>query len=254
MLTLQSPGEILFNIGPVSVYWYGVIIATAFLAGLAVVLHAAKEQNIDRDRIINLSALLLIAGILCSRLYYVIFKWDYFSEHLNEIFMTWQGGLSIHGVIIGCFIVLLVYTKIYKLNLLQYTDLYVYGLVLGQAIGRWGNFFNSEAYGGLTDLPVRVYIPDVGYCHPTFLYESVWNLVVFFILFFVIRKRFRHKYGVITCSYLILYSSGRYFIEGLRLDNIYTIFGMHIAQFTSLALIAAGILGLVVIYFKRCKN
>ncbi len=250
-ITFQSPGEILFSIGPVTVYWYGVIIAAAFLAGLGVTLHSAKKQNIDTDSIINLSALLLICGILAARLYYVIFKRDYFSGHLNEIFMVWQGGLSIHGVIIGCFLMLLVYTGIKKLNLFQYTDLFAPGLILGQAIGRWGNFFNSEAYGTLTDFFIRVYIPGFGYAHPTFLYESVWNLIVFFILFFILRKRFQDKYGVTTCSYLVLYSLGRFFIEGLRVDNIYTVFGLHIAQFVSLILIAAGILGLVAVYRTR---
>ncbi len=251
MITLQSPGEILFSLGPVTVYWYGVIIAVAFLAGLVVVLHSAKEQNISQDRIINLSALLLAGGVIFSRLYYVGFKWDYFSTHPTEILMTWKGGLSIHGVIIGCFLILMGYTYIQKLNLLQYTDLFSPSLILGQSIGRWGNFFNSEAHGALTDWPVRVYIEGFGYAHPTFLYESVWNLLVFIILFFFIRKCFRHKYGVITCSYLILYSLGRFFIEGLRVDNIYTIFGLHIAEFTSLLLITAGVLGLVVIYYKR---
>jgi len=251
MITLQSPGEIFFSIGPITVYWYGVMIATAFLTGLTVVLHSAKKQDISQDRVMNLSALLLVGGVVFARLYYVVFKWDYFSQHPAKILMTWEGGLSIHGVIIGCFLLLLVYTHINKLNLLQYTDLFAPGLILGQAIGRWGNFFNSEAYGGLTDWPIRVFIPGFGLAHPTFLYESVWNLTVFVILFFILRKRFSGKFGVITCSYLILYSLGRFIIEGLRIDNIYTILGLHIAEFTSLLLIIAGISGLIVIYFKR---
>lgn len=251
MITLQSPGEILFTIGPVTVYWYGVIIATAFLAALGVVLHIAKQEEIEQERIINLSALLLIGGLISARLYYVIFQWDYFSRRPAEILMTWEGGLSIHGVIIGCFLILAVYAGIKKHNLLQLTDLFAYGLILGQAIGRWGNFFNSEAYGSLTDWPIRVYIEGFGYAHPTFLYESIWNLLVFAVLFFILRKTAKGKAGVITCSYLILYSTGRFFIEGLRQDNIYTILNMHIAELTSLVLIFAGILGLVVINSKR---
>ncbi|OGI00372.1 MAG: prolipoprotein diacylglyceryl transferase [Candidatus Melainabacteria bacterium GWF2_37_15] len=251
MITLQSPGEILFNIGPAAVHWYGVMIAAGFLIGLIVVLHAAKEQNIDQNRIFDLSALLMICGIIFARLYYVIFDWDYFSGHLNEIFMTWQGGLSIHGVIIGGFFAMMAYTRFNKLNFLQYTDLYAYGLIIGQVIGRWGNFFNTEAFGGPTNLPIRVFIPEYGYCHPTFLYESIWNLIVFIILFYIIRKHPRYKYGAVTCGYFVLYSAGRFFIEGLRLDNIYSFAGLHIAQFVSLILIIAGILGLIMLYFKR---
>lgn len=148
---------------------------------------------------------------------------------------------------------MIAYTRIKKVSLLRYTDLLASPLILGQAVGRWGNFFNSEAYGGLTNLPVRVFIPGQGYCHPTFLYESIWNLLVFSILFFVLRKRFQDKPGVVTCGYFILYSLGRFFIESLRQDNIYSFFGMHLAQAVSLAMLIAGIIGLIVIYFSHAK-
>lgn len=253
-ITFQSPGEILFSIGPLQIYWYGAMIALAFIGGFSVVIHAAKQQGISTDRITDLSTMLLVCGIVCARLYYVLFDWEYFSAHPAEIIMTRNGGLSIHGVIIGCFIALMVYTKIHKLNLLQYTDIYAYGLIIGQAIGRWGNFFNSEAYGSPTTLPVRVFIPGEGYCHPTFLYESVWNLIVFALLYFVIGKRFKGQFGYVTCGYLILYSAGRFFIEGLRLDNIYTAFGLHIAQYASLVLAMAGVLGLIMLSFKQWKK
>lgn len=255
-ITFKSPGELLISLGILEIHWYGIFIAAGFIAGLIVSLHIAKQEDIDSDRIINLAAMLLIAGIVFSRLYYVIFSWDYFSTHLSEIFMPWQGGLSIHGVIIGCFLFLLIYTKIKKLSLLKYTDVYACALPLGQAIGRWGNFFNSEAFGLPTDLPFRVFIPAqhrpseyIGYeyFHPTFFYESIWNLMVFLILFYVIRPRCEKINGVITLSYLLLYSVGRFIIEAFRTDNIYTVMGLHIAQFVSLVLIIISILGLIII-------
>jgi len=258
-LTFKSPGETVLNTEYFTIHWYGVIIALAFLSGLKAALYIAKQEDIDPDRIINLSALLLICGVIFSRLYYVIFSWDYFSKNLAEIFMIWHGGLSIHGIIIGCFFFLLAYTKIKNLNFFRYTDLFACVLPLGQAIGRWGNFFNSEAFGMPTTLPLRVYIPpeyrpeqfiNYEYFHPTFFYESVWNFTVFFILFFLIRPKYKQTSGVITLSYLILYSTGRFFIEAFRTDNIYTVFSLHIAQFVSLILIIISVAGLFAIFWK----
>jgi len=259
-ITLQSPGAILFKLGPLEIHWYGVIIAAAFLTALGIALHIAKQEGIDSDRIINLSTGLLVGGIFFARLYFVVFNWQYFSSHFAEIFMLWKGGLSIHGVIIGCFFILLFYTKFKKLPLLKYTDLFACALPIGQCIGRWGNFFNSEAFGLPTNWFLRVYIPpelrpdkyfQQEFFHPTFLYESIWDLVVFLVLFFVIRRKFRDTNGVITLSYLILYSLGRFFIEAIRTDNIYSIFGLHIAQFVSLILIAIGVLGLLFVFLNK---
>ena len=259
-ITLQSPGAILFSIGKLQIHWYGVIIAIAFLAGLKIALHIAKQEEINPDRIINLSAGLLIGGIFFARLYFVVFNWHYFSSHFTEIFMLWKGGLSIHGVIIGCFFILLFYTKFKKLPLLKYIDIFACALPLGQCIGRWGNFFNSEAFGIPTNWFLRVYIPpefrpegylQYKYFHPTFLYESIWDLVIFFVLFFVIRRKFRDTNGVITLSYLILYSLGRFFIEAIRTDNIYSVFGLHIAQFVSLILIIMAFLSLLFVFLNK---
>lgn len=259
-ITFKSPGELVLKAGFLEIYWYGVIIAAAFLAGLGISLYIAEKQNINPDRIINMSIFLLAGGIVFARLYYVIFSWEYFAGNPLEIFMIWRGGLSIHGVIIGCFFLLWAYTKINSLSLFKYTDLFACALPLGQAIGRWGNFFNSEAFGVPTDFFIRVFIPlqkrpfeYIGqeYFHPTFFYESVWNLVVFLILFSLIRPKFIEKKGVLTLSYLVLYSIGRFFIEDLRTDNIFSIWGLHIAQFISLLLIITGIWGLIVIF---CRN
>lgn len=253
---LKSPGAIAFHIGNLPVYWYGIIIALAFLAGLFITLEAAKKDYADiktREHIIDLSTLLLAGGIIFARLYYVIFNWKYYTNHLPEIFMTWKGGLSIHGTIIGCLILMYFYTKHYKISLLKYTDLFAYGMIFAQSIGRWGNFFNSEAFGTPTNLPWKLYIPlshrplqyiNFEYFHPTFLYESIWNLIVFILLITIARKYFKDKTGSITCLYLIFYSLGRFIIEGFRVDNIYIIFGLPIAQFISIILFIIGITGL----------
>ena len=259
---LKSPGAVAFHMGSLTIYWYGIIIAVAFLVGLFITLTIAKKdypEDKTQEHIIDLSTLLLIGGIVFARLYYVIFDWNYYSHHLPESFMTWRGGLSIHGVIVGGILIIYFYTKRHKLFLLKYTDLFAYGMIFAQAIGRWGNFFNSEAFGSPTDLPWKLYIPlanrpqeymNFEYFHPTFLYESLWNIVVFIILITVVRKFFKEKTGSITFSYLILYSLGRFVIEGLGIDNIYSVFGMHIAQFISIVIIAAGITG----FYKVLKQ
>lgn len=253
---LKSPGAVAFHIGSLTIYWYGIIIALAFIVGLFITLTIAKKDYPDdktKEHIIDLSTLLLIGGIVFARLYYVIFDWNYFSHHFSESFMTWRGGLSIHGAIIGGILIIYFYAKRHNLSLLKYTDLVAYGMIFAQAIGRWGNFFNSEAFGSPTNLPWKLYIPPANrpleyinfeYFHPTFLYESLWNIVVFIILITVVRKNFKEKTGSITCFYLILYSLGRFIIEGFRVDNIYVIFGLPIAQFISIVLFTVGIAGL----------
>lgn len=256
-----SPGEIALSLGNITIHWYGIIIAVAFVTGLVITTKAAKEHNFDPDSIINISILLLLVSVIFARLYFVIFDWRYYKNHLNEIIMVWQGGLSIHGAIIGSVLFLLIYSKFKKFPLLKYTDIFSYGLIIGQSVGRWGNFFNSEAFGTPTSFPWGVYIPIerrpekyIGseYFHPTFLYESIWNFLVFLILYFFLRKIFEGKDGAITCSYLILYSFGRFIIEGIRTDSIYYLLGMPIAQFISIILIIIGAIGLY--YVTVCSN
>jgi len=256
---LKSPGSEAFHIGPLTVYWYGIIIAVAFMAGLFTVLKIAEKDYPNdgtKDHIVDVSTYLLIGGVLCARLYYVIFNFNYFINNPLEIFMTWRGGLSIHGVIIGGILITYFYTKVHKLRLLKYTDLFAYGLILAQAIGRWGNFFNSEAFGTPTNLPWGVYIPaqyrpqefiNFQYFHPAFLYESLWNLIVFAVLILLVRRFFGDKTGAITFAYFMLYSLGRFFIEGMRSDNIYSVFGFHIAQFVSLIMFFAGAIGFYIV-------
>ena len=260
-----SPGEIAFRVLNYPIHWYGIIMALSNLVGLSTIVAIQKKyyQNISKEFILDLSFYLIIAGILGARLYYVVLDYPYYSVHPKEILALWNGGLSIHGCILLATLVCWIYVKIKKQNFLEVVDLYSYGLILGQAVGRWGNFFNSEAFGSPTNLPWKLYIPLIDrpielssfqYFHPTFLYESLINILIFLILFFFVRKISTGKKGIVFCSYLILYSTGRLFIEGIRIDSILDIGTIPIAQIISIILIITGAIGIILINKKQQVN
>ena len=207
--------------------------------------------------------LVIISAIIGARLYYVIMDWTYYSKNLFDIIAIQKGGLSIHGAIIGGFISGSIYVKKHKLNLWAYSDVFAYGLLLGQAIGRFGNYFNIEAFGKpcyFSNL-ICLQIPQTHrpyeflhneYFHPTFLYEAIWNILVLLILFFIIKKAAKNTDGIIFFSYLILYSIGRFFIECLRLDSVLSINGIHIAQIVCILTIFLSIL-MIYLLIKRKK-
>ena len=259
----QSPGPIIFEIGPLALRWYGLLIASAVLIGVSLSQYLAKRRGINPDLLGDLIIWLVLAAIPGARIYYVLFEWQQYSQHPEDIIAVWKGGIAIHGAIIGGTIATLIFARINKISFWQLIDLVVPSLILGQAIGRWGNFFNSEAFGSPTDVPWKLYIPpanrpleylDYDYFHPTFLYESVWNLGVFIILLFLffwgLKKRNRTKVGTLTFVYLIGYSIGRFWIEGLRTDSL-MIGSLKIAQIISLVAIAIGILGLIWLYILK---
>jgi phosphatidylglycerol---prolipoprotein diacylglyceryl transferase len=193
-------------------------------------------------------------------LYYVIFQWPEYAQNPENIIAIWKGGIAIHGAILGGILATTIFAKLNRVSVWQLTDLLVPSLALGQAIGRWGNFFNSEAFGRPTNVPWKLYIPitqrPIGYeqyefFHPTFLYESIWNLLVFgllLLLFFQGLKNYsRLKIGTLTLVYLIAYSLGRLWIEGLRMDSL-MLGPLRMAQVVSLTAIGLGILGLIWLY------
>ena len=262
-LVLVSPTDVAFNLFGLPIYCYGITMAIAALSGFYVSYLIAKKYYkdvIDADVLFNLASVVIIVGIVFARLYYCLVNHAYYAENLNEILNIRQGGLSIHGGIFGGFISGVIYCKYSRLPILKMADIVAYGLILAQAIGRWGNFFNSEAYGLPTNGFNKVFIPEANriagyegfkYFHPTFLYESILNLLIFLILFFVVRK-FRAKFdGLIFAYYLILYSIVRFYIEGLRLDNIVSIAHLHIAQVVSLIII---VFASVFIVYKSFKT
>jgi phosphatidylglycerol---prolipoprotein diacylglyceryl transferase len=224
----QSPGEIFLTL---TIRWYGVMIALGFLLASIAATRLAKKMNISPERLINCGLITFLGGVLGARLYFVALSWSYFQIHPFDIFATWKGGLSIHGGIIGGTIAGWLYCKKEKLPVLRYADVIASVLPLAQAIGRWGNFFNSEAFGRpvADDYPLRLFIPQEkrpqlyinnNYFHPTFLYESAWDLVLYLLLYFVLAEKLKKYPGMTFMSYLAGYSLGRLWIEPLRVDSI----------------------------------
>ena len=258
----SSPGEIAFRIFNFPVHWYGIFMAFAICTGLFTILAIKKKYypDIEQDVVLDLAFYNIIFGILGARLYYVVLDYKYYLNYPQEILALWHGGLSIHGAIIICIIVSFIFLKSKKLQFLPFADLFIYGLVVGQVIGRWGNFFNSEAFGRTCNLPWKLFIPissrpiefyNQAYYHPTFLYESLLSILIFCLLFFGIRKIKNAKAGIIFYSYLILYGLSRFLIEGIRIDSVLDIHGVPVAKIMSLVLIFAGIFGLIFLYCRK---
>ncbi|NLP44975.1 MAG: prolipoprotein diacylglyceryl transferase [Peptococcaceae bacterium] len=250
---------IAFNLGPLSIYWYSILIALAFGIGIILASYHAEQRGVNLDKFTNLVLLVIPAAIIGARLYYVIFNWGYYSANPLEIPAVWHGGLAVHGGILGGFLAGFWYIRRHKdLKLWMLADIIAPSLILGQAIGRWGNFFNQEAHGGPVSKEFISKFPDFIqkgmyidglYYHPTFLYESLWNLLVFFVLLYILKRKSLPN-GIVTMTYLILYSVGRFFIESLRTDSL--MFGpFRMAQVVS---IAAIIFASAFIYFKLKKS
>ncbi|NLO97430.1 MAG: prolipoprotein diacylglyceryl transferase [Peptococcaceae bacterium] len=248
--------SIAFKIGPLSIHWYGIIIALAFGLGIALASYHAAQRKIDMDKFSNLVIVTIPAAIIGARLYYVLFQWDYYAANPQEIVAVWHGGLAVHGGVIGGVLAGLLYVHRAKtLQLWICADIVAPSLILGQAIGRWGNFINQEAHGGQVSEEFISKFPhfiqqgmliDGNYYHPTFLYESIWNAFVFCILFWLFRRRTLPD-GTVAALYLILYSVGRFFIEGLRTDSL-MLGPLRVAQVVS---VLAILLGLSIIYFRN---
>lgn len=234
--------RVAFTIFGIDVMWYGVLIATGMLIGIALAVREAKRVGIYEDDVLNIAIIAIPVAIICARLYYVIFSWDYYSQNPGEIFNIRGGGLAIHGGLIGGILTGFIYAKVKKLDFFKTADAVMVGMPLAQAIGRWGNFINGEAHGGPTSLPWGIMVDGVK-VHPTFLYESIWDFGIFLFIMFYMRKKKTYE-GEVIVSYITLYSIGRFFIEGLRTDSL--MFGpIRMAQFISLV----GVVGGLVLHF-----
>jgi phosphatidylglycerol:prolipoprotein diacylglycerol transferase len=225
-----SPGAIAFQVGPLVIRWYGILMATAIVAGLWLAHRQARREGLPADDLISVAQWGILSGLVGARVYEVIFNWDYYGQYPWKILAVWEGGLAIHGGLIAGVLVGAWLATRWGLPVLRCLDVAAPSIVLGQAIGRWGNFFNEEAFGLPTALPWKLYISPphrpVGfgpaeYFHPTFLYESLWDLAVFGLLVLVARPRLRDRPGAVFFCYLGLYSIGRFFIEALRLDSFW---------------------------------
>lgn len=240
---------LVFNINPIAlnflgikIYWYGIIISAAFLTGFLVLMHYVKKFGYNQNNILDLVLIAAPSAIVGARLYYVIFK---FSDYINnpiEVFKVWHGGLAIYGAVLGAIIATIIYCRVKKLNIWPILDMAAPGFIIAQAIGRWGNFINQEAHGGETTLPWAMTINENGIIksvHPTFLYESLWDITVFALLVIFYRK-FKKVDGEVFFAYIGLYSLGRFWIEGLRTDSLYLGF-FRISQILALVFIVFSI-------------
>jgi len=251
--------SIFLDLGILQIYWYSVFIFLGLLIGGIIVLWEAKRFGISEDFMINMFFYMIPISLIGARLYYVLFNLDYYKVNVAEIFQVWNGGLAIHGAIIFGVIWIIFYCNKYKARSLKILDMIAVGLLIGQSIGRWGNFFNQEAFGSVVSLKFlqTIQLPKFiidgmlingAYHHPTFLYESIWTLIGFIAILFI--RRFKYiKVGQPLSLYLIWYGFGRFLIEMLRTDSL-MFMDFKVAQIVSLLMIAAGLF----IFFKKRKG
>lgn len=238
--------------------WYGVLITLGVVLALTLCSREEKRLQLPQDTVIDLAFWAIPLGIVGARIYYVVFNWHLFADAPLSALRIWEGGIAIYGAVIGGLLAVLIFARRRKLNPLVLTDMIVPGLVLAQGIGRWGNYFNMEAYGReivnptWQFFPAGVQIPngvDYTWHMATFFYESCWNLAVFALLWFVIRKRSQHA-GTLTLWYLLLYGIGRFFIEGLRTDSL-MLGTFRVSQVLSLLLTVSAS---IVLLFRLIKH
>lgn len=255
---IQPLNPIALDLGLITIYWYGLIIGLGAFLGYLIANREAIKRGLPKDMFADLLLYAIPIAIVSARLYYVIFKWDYYSQNPGEILAIWEGGLAIHGGLIGALITGYIFAKKRGVSFWKLADIAAPSILLGQAIGRWGNFMNQEAHGGpvavefLENLRLPQFIIDQMFIngqhyHPTFLYESLWSLVGVAILLYL--RRFNFRRGELFFSYVIWYSFGRYFIEGMRTDSLYLVADLRTAQVVSLI----SIIGAVILIIYRRK-
>lgn len=256
----EALNRVFLQVGPITIYWYGVIIASGLFLGLYLATKEADRLGLKKDLITDLIVFAAPIAIIFARIYYVIFEWEnYRGASFLSLIAVWEGGIAIHGALIGAVLTAIVYARVRDVSFWQLADIVAPSLILGQAIGRWGNFMNQEAHGGpISEAAYQnfhQYLPDfimnqmcingVLY-HPTFLYESFWNILVFIGL--LLLRKYNPLRGEIFLSYIIMYSIGRIFIEGMRTDSLF-LGPIKQAQFFSLLLIIGAIM--LIIYRRK---
>ncbi|HCU9037292.1 TPA: prolipoprotein diacylglyceryl transferase [Staphylococcus aureus] len=247
-----------FNLGPLSVRWYGIIIAVGILLGYFVAQRALVKAGLHKDTLVDIIFYSALFGFIAARIYFVIFQWPYYVGNPSEIIKIWHGGIAIHGGLIGGFIAGVIVCKVKNLNPFQIGDIVAPSIILAQGIGRWGNFMNHEAHGGPVSRAFleKLHLPNFiienmyingQYYHPTFLYESIWDVAGFIIL---VNIRKHLKLGETFFLYLTWYSIGRFFIEGLRTDSLMLTSNIRVAQLVSILLI---LISISLIVYRRIK-
>ncbi|WP_075982904.1 prolipoprotein diacylglyceryl transferase [Bacillus massilinigeriensis] len=257
---IEPLNPIAFSLGPMEVRWYGLIIVSGLLLALLLAIKEAEKRDLEKDIFSDLMIWAIPIAIISARIYYVIFKWDYYMQNPSEIPLIWHGGIAIHGALIGSVITAYVFAKKKNLSFWKLADIAAPSIILGQAIGRWGNFMNQEAHGGevtrsflenlhLPDFIINQMYINGTYYHPTFLYESVWNLLGFVVLMLLRRVNLRR--GEMFLTYVIWYSIGRFFVEGFRTDSLMLTDNLRMAQMISIFLIVGAI---VVLIYRRVQG
>lgn len=245
------------QLGPFSIRWYAICIVSGLILAVYLSMKEAPRKKIDPDAIIDFILIAFPLAIVGARLYYVTFEWGYYSQHLGEIFAIWNGGIAIYGGLLTGALVLYLFSRRRLIEPIDFLDIAAPSVMIAQSIGRWGNFFNQEAYGAavksLNYLPSfirdQMYI-DSSYRQPTFLYESSWNLLGFLLILILRRKPQFLRQGEITAFYLIWYGFGRMIIEGMRTDSL-MFAGLRVSQWLSMILI---LVGLAIIIYQRRKK
>ena len=242
--------RVAFTIFGIDVMWYGILMAIGMILGTLIALKEAKRVGIKEDNILDLAIIAIPVGLICARLYYVIFNWEYYASNPSQVFNFRGGGMAIHRALIGGVLAGYLFSRYKKINFFKLADTVIIGMPLAQAIGRWGNFINKEAHGGPTNLPWGIMVDGVK-VHPTFLYESIWDFGIFVFLW-MFRKKKSYE-GQIIVLYAILYSLGRFFIEGLRTDSL-MIGPLRMAQVISLVGVIGGLIAHIYLSKKSKIN
>lgn len=264
--TIEPLNRVFLQLGPITIYWYAVFIMSGVALGLFLAIREGKKMGINSEFFYDLVTYGLPISIIGARIYYVAFSWDYYSSHPEDIIKIWQGGIAIHGAIIAAFIFGYFFCKKRKVSFWLVADIASVSFIIAQAIGRWGNFMNQEAHGGVVpgatldaqrEFLQSLFIPDFivnnmyineAYYHPTFLYESLWNMVGFLFIVFVLRKLPKLLVGEIAAFYAVWYSIGRYMVEGMRTDSLMLTESIRMAQFISITTI---VLVLILVLYRR---
>lgn len=264
--TIEPLNRVFLQLGPITIYWYAVFIMSGVALGLFLAIREGKKMGINSEFFYDLVTYGLPISIIGARIYYVAFSWDYYSSHPEDIIKIWQGGIAIHGAIIAAFIFGYFFCKKRKVSFWLVADIASVSFIIAQAIGRWGNFMNQEAHGGVVpgatldaqrEFLQSLFIPDFivnnmyineAYYHPTFLYESLWNMVGCLFIVFVLRKLPKLLVGEIAAFYAVWYSTGRYMVEGMRTDSLMLTESIRMAQFISITTI---VLVLILVIYRR---
>ncbi|MGY0402501.1 prolipoprotein diacylglyceryl transferase [Carnobacterium jeotgali] len=260
-ILLGEVNPIAISVGPITVYWYGIIIAAAMFVAIYLTTREGNKRGLAEDTIIDTSLWAIPIGFIGARLYYVLFELDYYLQNPTEIIAIWNGGIAIYGGLIAGGLTVYIYTKRKKIPLALLLDVLAPNVLLAQSIGRWGNFMNQEAHGGPVSRQFleNLYLPNViieqmnvngTYYHPTFLYESLWSLLGFCVIIILRNRKKLLRQGEVALSYVLWYSTGRFFIEGMRTDSLWIGDLIRVSQALSLVLV----IGAIIIWYLRRQD